>query len=245
MKVYFYCSYKSSPIGFKLGMIENKEGKFAKERLFSGNIDKDIEKMFEESFVRTFWGILPKNKTSYCFLIKNLKCKQKVIGEKETEIYMNVAFEFLDRESNFKLMRNILNLYNDERSNLEEKMGNLIKPDYNNKEFALSLDGYELDKFIEEIGEKKTKDTIFGVDFDKEKSYFILNSNINGKEKIRQNFFENDESVEIKNKCEKYKLFLVKKKKRQIHINLIVEIIVIILIIVATLSVVFKRFCNT
>jgi hypothetical protein len=89
MKIYYYCSYKGSPVGFRIGCIEsnNKNSNFC--NLSDKKIDPFIRRCLEAGLVRSAFGIIPaeSSESSSFFLLK-----KKMEGKKQDiDYYMNIA----------------------------------------------------------------------------------------------------------------------------------------------------------
>ena len=97
INAYLYCSYKGSPVGFRIGkiMYELPEDKDYAELSLEG-IDGFIRKAFESGIVdEAFDKIISKDGTErYFVMVKKLSYSDPVSTGNASEIYMNFAFEF-------------------------------------------------------------------------------------------------------------------------------------------------------
>lgn len=101
MKVYLYCSYTGSPVGFVMGVTERLSvGKWSP--LNMNGIPKDIRGCFEHAIVRNAAGnfVLHKSESApddrWIILLKNITYR---LPESEDNItyYINIAFETTDK----------------------------------------------------------------------------------------------------------------------------------------------------
>lgn len=95
MDVYYYCSYKGSPVGFILGKLSNVNKTEDTLTLSKDNIEPLIQQCFELGMIRKAYGILPQKPDHYFLLLKKLVAKR---GSDDLDYYLNVAFVTEDQE---------------------------------------------------------------------------------------------------------------------------------------------------
>jgi len=155
MKIYVYCSYKLSPVGFKLGTIDyncDKDEDFCylpKDE----NINCYVEKAFCEGIIKKISGKLP-NSEKYIYMIKkihytNTNSSEDMGSNKKG----NFAFEF-DSYDEYKMFSDKPNI-----DKLAEIMDKFIVPDLNVEEnsYALKIKHKELTEFINLLKNDKSK----------------------------------------------------------------------------------------
>lgn len=104
MKIYYYCSYKGSPVGFRIGCIEsnNKDSDFCD--LSDKKIDPFIRRCLEAGLVRSAFGMIPAESgesSSYFLLKKKMKGKKQNI-----DYYMNIAITCEKWDEFYNLVQN-------------------------------------------------------------------------------------------------------------------------------------------
>ena len=87
MKLYSYCSYDGSLVGFQLGVCEWKNAQEQVWTLSKNGIDPFVQACFENGLVRSGFGKIPnRDKQAYFLLVK------KLVGKKEDiQYYINLA----------------------------------------------------------------------------------------------------------------------------------------------------------
>lgn len=104
MKIYYYCSYKGSPVGFRIGSIEsnNKDSDFY--NLSDKKVDPFIRRCLEAGLVRSAFGMIPAESggSSSFFLLK-----KKMMGKKQgIDYYMNIAITCKKWDEFYNFMQN-------------------------------------------------------------------------------------------------------------------------------------------
>lgn len=89
MEVYYYCSYKGSPVGFILGKLSGVNEAEDTRMLSKNDIDPLIRECFELGMVRKAYGLLPQKPDHYFLLLKKLVTKG---GGDDLDYYMNISF---------------------------------------------------------------------------------------------------------------------------------------------------------
>ena len=147
IRLYVYCSYKFSPVGFQLGIIDCTEGireKYLIPKKKSNVIDF-IPCFFEEGLIQKSYGYIPERKT-YLFLQKKLSGVSQ--EDASVTIYINFAFEFDDYNKYYIFKCNFDRLSIEEQA---QKCALFIVPDKSVDFFALKVDRERLDDFISEM----------------------------------------------------------------------------------------------
>lgn len=125
MIFYYYCSYKGSPVGFRIGSIEYRSQDHGVGSLEDAAIDVFIRKCMERGEVLSAFGVMPseyESKQSFFLLKKKMKASRD-----EIDFYLNIAivsedwneFNLLMKEgmSKEKISTDILNTIQIEKSN--------------------------------------------------------------------------------------------------------------------------------
>ena len=141
-ELYSYCSYKGSPVGFRIGKtkVENE----IDLTLCDDNINQFVRKSFESGMITCVFGKLPKS-DKYVYLVKKLEYTG---NNGESIIYMNFAWIFSDYGKYISFASGIKTLSDDK---ISEIMYKIIKPDSNDEKFALKINGKELVNAIKNI----------------------------------------------------------------------------------------------
>lgn len=125
MVFYYYCSYKGSPVGFRIGSIEYRNQDQGLCSLEDTDIDRFIRECMERGEVRSAFGVLPEESDSEpsFFLLK----KKMKVSRDGIDYYLNIAivceawdeFKALMKEgmSIEKISTDILNTIQTEKSN--------------------------------------------------------------------------------------------------------------------------------
>ena len=99
MKVYYYCSYDGSPVGFHIGRVDYSVPQENLLELKDKEIDPFIRCCFESGLIRSAFGKIPNN-NNYFML------KKKLTGKKEEDsYYMNIAIISEDWDEFVQLMQ--------------------------------------------------------------------------------------------------------------------------------------------
>lgn len=125
MIFYYYCSYKESPVGFRIGSIEYQSQDHGVGSLEDTAIDEFIRRCMERGEVLSAFGVMPggyESKQSFFLLKKKMKASRDDI-----DFYFNIAivskewneFNLLMKEgmSKEKISTDILNTILIEKSN--------------------------------------------------------------------------------------------------------------------------------
>lgn len=187
IKAYIYCSYKLSPVGFKLGVIDitnNQTDDFIPEYK---NIDNFIKNAFYQGMIKCVFGKIPQN-NRYTVLIKKLRFQ----GDKfrQADKYMNIAFEFDDFEEYKIFAGNIYNLYGSQYEGLIQRIASFIIPDGTVESYALKIDAKGINDFKDDMlrSDDIRCDIKKYIDDSENKTYIETIYEINGTEDIIQMF---------------------------------------------------------
>ena len=167
MKIYIYCSYQSSPVGFKLGTIHYDSSHEQDYIPTNKDIEPFVQKSFEEGLIKHVHGKIP-NKNKNIYLVKKLQ--NTTIDDEGNAIpaYINFAFEFDDVNKFDTFLNNLKSNYSDNEQS-EHDLINVIIPDRSNKDFALKINASILNNFIEKLLQKNTEISSSTTDIDKYK----------------------------------------------------------------------------
>ena len=104
MKIYYYCSYKGSPVGFRIGCIESNNEDSDFYNLSDKKVDPFIRRCLEAGLVRSAFGVIPAENggSSSFFLLKKM-----MMGKKQgIDYYMNIAITCKKWDEFYNLMQN-------------------------------------------------------------------------------------------------------------------------------------------
>ena len=148
MQAYIYCSYKFSPVGFQIGVIDTaqkSEGYYIPKNPEGNALDNFVAKAFEQGFIKKVYGKEFGGK--YIFLVKKLQQNNvEDANEGTIDIYMNFVFVF-DSEKDFTAFSIGFN----NLDNAAEICAQFIIPDRKIETFALKIDAEKFDTFIAEM----------------------------------------------------------------------------------------------
>ena len=147
MQAYIYCSYKFSPVGFQIGVIDTEKisADYYVPKIPEDNaLDKFITKAFEQGFIKKVFG---QESDKYIFLVKKLQQNNvEDANEGTIDIYMNFAFVF-DTAKEFAAFSYGFN----DIDNASEICAQFIIPDRKIETFALKIDAAKFNAFINEM----------------------------------------------------------------------------------------------
>lgn len=227
MKIYIYCSYQSSPVGFKLGTIHYDSSHKQDYIPTNKDIEPFVQKSFEEGLIKHVHGKIP-NKNKNIYLLKKLQ--NTTIDDKGNTIpaYMNFAFEFDDVNKFDTFLNNLKSNYSDNEQ-LEQDLVNIVIPDRSNKDFALKINASILNNFIENLLQKNTETLSSTTDIDKYKLTIELRSTTDYSDKIAQLF--NLDKYFLKKENTVY-IYPVKKNNiRKIFLPIVIILVIVIMIV--------------
>ena len=229
MKVYIYCSYQSSPVGFKLGTIQYNSSNKQYYIPTDTDIEPFVQKSFEEGLIKAVHGKMPESDKKI-LLIKKL---QDIVTDDEGNtipIYMNFAFEFDDPDKFETFMSNYKNDYSSD-DEIAEALVKAVVPDRSIKDFALKINAPILNKFIEKLLTKDEESTSSITDVDKYKLIIELRSANDYSDKIAQLFGLDKHFLKRE---EKIYIYPVKKNSTQ-KLALVVGTVLVIVVILLIL----------
>lgn len=149
IKVYTYCSYKFSPVGFQHGVFQ-LDTKSSNEKYIVPSTNSDISPIvrncFVEGLVQKAMGKIPE-KNEYIVLIKGLECDYINEDGMPAKKYGNFAFSTDDP----KVYNNLTAL---NKSKLSEAMNSFLIPDSNAGDTAIKIDTKEFIDFIKGVSKK-------------------------------------------------------------------------------------------
>ncbi|WP_286034988.1 hypothetical protein [Megamonas hypermegale] len=234
MKIYIYCSYQSSPVGFKLGTIHYDSSHEQDYIPTNKDIEPFVQKSFEEGLIKHVHGKIP-NKNKNIYLVKKLQ--NTTIDDEGNAIpaYINFAFEFDDVNKFDTFLNNLKSNYSDNEQS-EHDLINVIIPDRSNKDFALKINASILNNFIEKLLQKNTEISSSTTDIDKYKLTIELRSTTDYSDKIAQLFNLNKNLLKKENTIY---IYPIKKNNLRKLILLISVVLVIIPVIIVILLKIF------
>lgn len=144
MKVFYYCSYTGSPVGYIPGGFTYSPGQTEDYRLSSENIPQLIRKCFELGTVRKAFGVLPTHSEmpEYFLLIKKLVAKEDEKGS-SFEYYLNFALT----TKNEKEYRGWLQKDKETDEHIAESIKRTMNLD-RTSDFGFTICSQELDKLL-------------------------------------------------------------------------------------------------
>lgn len=146
MRAYIYCSYKFSPVGFQMGVIDYNPATTEDYIPENQSLNKFVVTAFEQGIITKIYGLIPST-AKYVYIIRKLK-KNNVIDDNEGEIdlYMNFAFEFDDFNEYKNFRVNFENL-----DDAEDECAKFIVTDRSVKTYALKVKAAEFNNFVEQM----------------------------------------------------------------------------------------------
>lgn len=91
MKVYYYCSYTKSPVGFRVGVLDTDSAHDEVCQLSGQSISPFIWRCFSQGSIRKACGLIPDGREGADQYFVLLKSKNAVIKD-EIEYFVNIAF---------------------------------------------------------------------------------------------------------------------------------------------------------
>lgn len=150
IKVYTYCSYRFSPVGFILSVFEVDTDNENEEFIIPStdfNVSSIICDCFAESLVQKAYGKMPDT-NEYIILLKGLECDFVNEDGIPSKKYANFAFSTTDAIAYNNLSNIITNLSMEQ---LSEAMNLFLIPDSNAGDVALKIDVKQFINFIRNI----------------------------------------------------------------------------------------------
>lgn len=147
--VYTYCSYKFSPVGFKLGVFQLDTESINEEFVTpeTSNISPFVRNCFIEGVIQKAIGRIPET-NEYIILRKGLECDYVNEDGMPAKKYGN--FAFLTTE--LSIYNCIGNLYDRSAEQLSKAMNTFLIPDSNAGETAIKINIKKFKDFILENG---------------------------------------------------------------------------------------------
>ena len=229
MKVYIYCSYQSSPVGFKLGTIQYNSSNKQYYIPTDTDIEPFVQKSFEEGLIKAVHGKIPESDKKI-LLIKKLQDTITDDKGNAIPIYMNFAFEFDDQDK----FETFISNYRDNYSGDEEIAKALVKavvPDRSVKDFALKINAPILNKFIENLLTKDEESISSITDVDKYKLIIELRSANDYSDKIAQLFGLDKYFLKREDKIYIYPVKKNSTQKLVLILGIVLVIVIILLIL--------------
>lgn len=148
IKVYTYCSYKFSPVGFKHGAFqldtENSNDEYVVPS--SNSTPPIVCTCFVQSLIKGAEGKIPDTE-EYIILLKGLECDFVNEDGEPSKKYGNFAFSTDEIES-------YNNLINVDLNELSKAMNSFLIPDSKAGEAAIKIDTKQFIDFIENVSNK-------------------------------------------------------------------------------------------
>lgn len=143
MKIYYYCSYKGSPVGFRIGYIDLENNDQASDfcDLSDQKIDPFIRRCLETGLVRSAFGRIPTESgefSSFFLLKKKLKGKKQ-----DVDYYMNIAITCEKWKEFHDFMQDGMT-----ETNLASAILDSIEINTNDKLFCYQVNRKKLDKVM-------------------------------------------------------------------------------------------------
>lgn len=230
MKIYIYCSYQSSPVGFKLGVIQydlsNGEYYIPSDK----DIEPFVQNSFEEGLIKKVYGRIPKIE-KYLLLIKKLQG----MTIDNISVYMNFAFEFDDVNEFDTFMNNYRNNYSNDED-LAKILVEAIIPDRNIKDFALKINASILNEFVNKLLIKNERSTSSINNVNKNKLIVESRSTSDYSDKIAR-LFGIDE-IFLRKEDKRY---IYPEKKKNIQRRVLFGVILISLVLIVVVLI-WSRF---
>lgn len=219
MEIYYYCSYKGSPVGFQIGKINYDKNIISTQNLTRDNINPFVKLCFESGLINSAFGKIPEYISSSG---KYIALRKKLVTKKDGCDYnLNIAVVCSKTEFD-KLAKN--------KSTSVENMQTLITNSMildNSNEFGYYVDNSKLSKLLENsfntlcnCNSNNSYDECLLTLTTKTPDLEILNDTFNLPENYK---FD-------KNKDEQY--FLKKKNVILTKLSIIIPLILLIIIVI-------------
>ena len=210
MKVYTYCSYRFSPVGFILGTFEadpenSSDGYVVPEV----DTDKDsvVRKCFEDGLIQKVFGNIPETE-EYFILLKKIECDYKNEDGMSIPKYGNFAFSTTDPKEYLNMLYNLDKM---PPSELAAAMNAFLIPDSKAENVAIRIDMEPFSEFLRRITRQTPSEN------DKAPDYLTIDA-ISSSDKVtntlRERFSDFDVSPGSNNR------YFIKKKQQNFPIVL-------------------------
>ena len=150
MKVWFYCSYSGSPVGFQLGVIDTAS---PSEHLSPGKPHRLLDRCLSYQGVKEAFGKIPG--TSSYVAVRPISRRE---GDR---VYLNFAFETEDA-GEFNSIVDFIKRYRSKDSALFRLMLPTVVEDMHDSSFGIRVNVEELTKIIESNISKNSSRTWYG-----------------------------------------------------------------------------------
>lgn len=217
MKVYTYCSFDGSKVGFHLGTFQPDSS--CKSDYYipkKEKINEKVRKAFESGIVKKIYGKLSRNEP-YIVMIKGLK------SNGDLKKYGNFAFEFDNDFNNYSNYRNYLDTHT--LDEISEKMNQFLIPDNTEKDYGIKISAKKFKEFIDEVSQSSYSVKDLG-----EKEFFYIETKYLNSDytiKLNEIFGRNDIfRTEVKN------IYSTKPKKTQTNNNYGAAVAVIVILFI-------------
>ena len=139
MKVWFYCSYSGSPVGFQLGYVDTESLSEAENHLVAGTPNPLLNRCLSYQGVKEAFGKIPGT-TSYVAV-------RPVSRREDDRVYLNFAFE-TDDATEFASVVRYMDKYRERDRDLFDIMLPTVIEDVRDSSFGIHVNGRELQKVI-------------------------------------------------------------------------------------------------
>ena len=156
LKVYTYCSYKFSPIGFQHGVFQIDTEDTSEEYLIPVILENDtiasafVRNCFVEGVIQSAFGKIPEA-DEYLLIIKGLEFDYVNEDDMPAKKYGNFALSTNDAASFKRLKSNLDKL---SKEHLSEVMNSFLIPDSNSGDTAIKIDCKQFSDFINGFSEE-------------------------------------------------------------------------------------------
>ncbi|MGN0298548.1 MAG: hypothetical protein ACI4C1_05110 [Lachnospiraceae bacterium] len=145
LKIFLYCSYSGSPVGFILGGTDEEQIKYDCH-LTQKDIPDLVQRCFAHGIIYEAYGKLPVDESEEQYLVLKKKISRK---QDEREIYCNIAF-LSNSQKEYCQFYNYLEELEDRRK-IDDSLSSIIIPDPTEEIFGLTVDVEKLKLLLSEI----------------------------------------------------------------------------------------------
>ena len=146
MRVWFYCSYSGSPVGFQLGFVDADR---LSETLREGAPPRLLDRCLSYQGVREAFGEIPSSSERHD-APRVWAAVRPISRREEDTAYLNFAFETEDKDE-FRHILGFLEQYRDRDAALYQKMRPLIREERGDSAFGIRVNTAELEKVLKEV----------------------------------------------------------------------------------------------
>ena len=155
--IHVYCSYRLSPVGYQYGVLRcpasgnGNAGNLSPPE--KNSVTDFVTKAFDHGFITGVSGKIPVSDSSRYILLVKKRHYSYPEGHQDIgkDVMLNLAFEFDDFDE-FRRFATAFETANSENASLlDQRMADLILPDYNAPTYGLKIHSEKLNAFVEKM----------------------------------------------------------------------------------------------